>query len=599
MKLHWRLPPPLLLISTIVVGGKHLVCSFQTTTSIISSPIRNTTPLRQGIKSSEREQTKAKPQDESYFDWNQQWYPILPVSYLDDDSPVSITVLDEDLVVWKNKSGDDSSHDDVSVFLDCCPHRMAPLSTGKVVKNEETGSHNLACRYHGFEFNAKGHTTKIPMMKQTTDGTQSFKLSNLGMCARAYPTRTCGGLVYAFLGEYETEEDLPDIPTESIATKTEIENADWIFNVNPISYQGMMENTLDPTHAPFTHEGMIGFAGIPFSSSDIVPMEKFEASNFGIGGFTMSHTPYQLYTAQKGGFDKETQRTFIPPCTISVQSLPFFRKYARSFIIIKNIYLSRVYENVASILTHYFQLFVSRYYVWAFMLFSSETKMWFVPSTPTSMHVIAIIKKSPPSRIGNIAKFLDKTGSLSTFLDDFNYAMQYLSDYSYRFQSQDRMTMQGQDKRKWKLDMSQCLDLAPTVSDNGVATFQKWTQRFGGLGPFPFAPKFKTTSAEDRPDFDRELSIWDSHAKFNPRMKRILQSILTLQKVSQKCARVSFGALVSTALLPILRRKIPVAPIIASLVLSIGLIDWTRGMQRRFFGKGNETWQKSLAIWGS
>ena len=215
------------------------------------------------------------------------------------------------------------------------------------------------------------------------------------------------------------------------------------------------------------------------------------------------------------------------------------------------------------------------------------------------MHVIAIFKRSPPTRIGKIVKFLDKTGSISSFLDDVKYAKQYLNDYSYRFQSQDRITMQGQDKRKWKLDMSQCLDLAPTVSDNGVATFQKWIQRFGGLSPFPFSPKFEKTSTEDLPDFDRELSIWDSHGKFNPKMKRILQAILNLQKISENCAKVSLGALVTTSLLPILRRKVPAIPIIASLVVSIGLIDWTRGLQRRFYGKGDETWQKSLSIWGS
>lgn len=362
-------------MATFVGGKHHLVCSFQSaipttplSTNIINHALHqrsqqpyqqhrwrqglelhgdvSTTSSNEAIASSDEssetaEQNKPQQQQQEYFDWNQQWYPILPVSYLD-DKPVSITVLDKDLVVWRNKSGD--SHDVVSVFLDCCPHRMAPLSTGKVVKDEETGSYNIACRYHGFEFDAKGQTSKIPMMKQPADGTtQSSKLSKIGMCARAYPTRTYGGLVYAYLGEYETEEELPDIPMESIASETEIDNADWIFNINPISYQGMMENTLDPTHAPFTHEGMIGFAGIPFSPNDIVPMEKFEASNFSIGGFTMSHTPYQLYTAKKGGFDTETQRIFTPPCTISVKSLPFFRKYLHIHVGFTNISFKSYY----------------------------------------------------------------------------------------------------------------------------------------------------------------------------------------------------------------------------------------------------------------
>eukprot|EP00957_Ditylum_brightwellii_P110433 8422016-Ditylum_brightwellii.AAC.1 len=188
MKLHLSL-----LISTFV-GGKHLlVCSFRSVATI---------PARRPLSTEINYALHHRPQP-----YQHRWSKGLELhdvstmsseaiaSYESSETEQNRTTSHNKMRntltgisnVWRNKSGD--SHD-VSVFLDCCPHRMAPLSTGKVVKDEETGSYNIACRYHGFEFDAKGQNSKIPMMKAPADGTtQSSKLSKLGMCALAYPTR--------------------------------------------------------------------------------------------------------------------------------------------------------------------------------------------------------------------------------------------------------------------------------------------------------------------------------------------------------------------------------------------------------------------------
>lgn len=87
------------------------------------------------------------------FNFFQQWYPILPIADLKPDRPLSPRILDTKLVIWKPR---DSSH--YSAFLDHCPHRLAPLSEGRI--DEKTG--HLECCYHGWQFNEQGTCTKIP-----------------------------------------------------------------------------------------------------------------------------------------------------------------------------------------------------------------------------------------------------------------------------------------------------------------------------------------------------------------------------------------------------------------------------------------------------
>lgn len=76
---------------------------------------------------------------EDGFDWCAHWWPILPVCCLDKERPQGIMVLGVRYVVWWDKVGQDWR-----VFADQCPHRLAPLSEGRILPNGE-----LMCSYHG------------------------------------------------------------------------------------------------------------------------------------------------------------------------------------------------------------------------------------------------------------------------------------------------------------------------------------------------------------------------------------------------------------------------------------------------------------------
>jgi hypothetical protein len=73
------------------------------------------------------------------FDWHTEWFPLAPVHDLDKDAPNKLTLLGKDLVVWFHRPSARWQ-----AFADVCPHRLVPLSEGRV---EPTGV--LQCAYHG------------------------------------------------------------------------------------------------------------------------------------------------------------------------------------------------------------------------------------------------------------------------------------------------------------------------------------------------------------------------------------------------------------------------------------------------------------------
>jgi hypothetical protein len=62
------------------------------------------------------------------------WIPLGSASCLDGLTPTQITVCGLDLVVWqsKDKTSKKGALGTFSAFMDACPHRLAPLSHGRV-----------------------------------------------------------------------------------------------------------------------------------------------------------------------------------------------------------------------------------------------------------------------------------------------------------------------------------------------------------------------------------------------------------------------------------------------------------------------------------
>lgn len=119
-------------------------------------------PLTEPSKTPENEpEVEAKAEK---FDWYSQWYPVMPICDLDKRKPHGKKVMGLDVVVWW-----DRNEGAWQVFDDACPHRLAPLSEGRI---DQWG--RLQCVYHGWCFNGSGECKLIP--QAPPEGTQVITL---------------------------------------------------------------------------------------------------------------------------------------------------------------------------------------------------------------------------------------------------------------------------------------------------------------------------------------------------------------------------------------------------------------------------------------
>jgi len=70
----------------------------------------------------EKLQEQEEGMSDGVFSWWNHWYPVSLIEDLDPSVPTPFQLLGRELVVWKDKQGE------WRVFLDKCPHRLAPLS---------------------------------------------------------------------------------------------------------------------------------------------------------------------------------------------------------------------------------------------------------------------------------------------------------------------------------------------------------------------------------------------------------------------------------------------------------------------------------------
>jgi len=177
------------------------------------------------------------------------WFPVASVLELDPARPTPVQIDGLRLVVWRTPAGGDDQEGTWHVFADACPHRLAPLSEGRI----ETTTGCLQCAYHGWEFDASGSCQRIPQMDEESS---KRARSNPRAKANAYPTRVCFSLVWVWLGTQE-----PNSSPEDYFAGTELEEQKVFLTLTrdmPYGYDGLIENLLDPSHVPFAHHGLQG-----------------------------------------------------------------------------------------------------------------------------------------------------------------------------------------------------------------------------------------------------------------------------------------------------------------------------------------------------
>lgn len=130
------------------------------------------------------------------FNFFHHWYPVTPVKDLRPNYPIAVTVLGVTIVIWKPRNSEY-----YQAFLDQCPHRLAPLSEGRV--DEHSGY--LMCSYHGWQFDAQGVCQAIPQADPDFRPEQRPQL-----CATVLPCQEANDLLWVW----------PDAQSADLASQT-------------------------------------------------------------------------------------------------------------------------------------------------------------------------------------------------------------------------------------------------------------------------------------------------------------------------------------------------------------------------------------------
>ena len=231
------------------------------------------------------------------FSWTKQWYPVLPISYLEGAGPIPVTLLGKNLVLWRNAQNQWVAMDDR------CPHKLAQLSLGHVNTQGQ-----LVCRHHGWEFDGSGKCVAMPMIED--EKALSTACHSDRACIPTYPTQSLQGLLWVWpdaqTGPEEWQNRQPAVMPDCGFDTDSTDSIDWGLSDVPVGYTVSVESSFDPSHAQFLHEGIAGF-----SPATAIPMAEYqlEGTLSATLGFTLKHSGYNQFNQ-----GMEATRQFTPPC---------------------------------------------------------------------------------------------------------------------------------------------------------------------------------------------------------------------------------------------------------------------------------------------
>ena len=185
-------------------------------------------------------------EDEPLKDWLDAWFPVMFSAEVSDESPTAAMVFERPIVLFKDKQSGE-----VRALHDQCPHRLAPLSDGRLTTDGTTGETVVECSYHGWQFEGKcGTCTKLPQLEASKPIRDFYG-------AQPYPIQEAQGIVFVYLGANASRAEklpLPLVP--------ELDQEGWIYEQDymrdlPYDYTTLVENIIDPSHVPVSHHGTV------------------------------------------------------------------------------------------------------------------------------------------------------------------------------------------------------------------------------------------------------------------------------------------------------------------------------------------------------
>ncbi|HEY3699482.1 MAG TPA: aromatic ring-hydroxylating dioxygenase subunit alpha [Spongiibacteraceae bacterium] len=204
------------------------------------------------------------------------WYGVSYSDELKVGEVKPIAYFGKQLVLFRTESGE------AKVLDAYCPHLGAHLGHGGKVQGE-----NIACPFHGWQFNGSGQCAAVPYAKNMPP-----KVANGKQAIYAYPTVERNQMIWTWYHPHRIE------PTHAVPVIPEFESSDWViverlewkFNV---IMQDAAENACDAAHFVYVHgttevpAGEIEFDGIKRIGKYIAKVPKIlEDGSFDPSGAT-------------------------------------------------------------------------------------------------------------------------------------------------------------------------------------------------------------------------------------------------------------------------------------------------------------------------
>ncbi|UVO27452.1 aromatic ring-hydroxylating dioxygenase subunit alpha [Bradyrhizobium arachidis] len=199
-------------------------------------------------------------------------------------------ILGMDLVVYRSEAGRAIALDDA------CPHRLAPLSMGKLRGDA------IECGYHGMTFGPEGRCVRIPGQPVIPPNAR----------VPSYPLHEKMGLVWIWPGEAALADPslIYDLPQHGEPGWHAAEGDALRIETN---YLNLADNLCDPAHVSFVHLSTLGN-----SASEEIPVEhSFGERGVLVWRWIKSAPPIPLF-AKYGNFQGHVDRwhyyDYIAPC---------------------------------------------------------------------------------------------------------------------------------------------------------------------------------------------------------------------------------------------------------------------------------------------
>ncbi|CAL8461986.1 g1517 [Coccomyxa elongata] len=470
------------------------------------APEVEASPAIEDLPSSLEQETQKELQP---FNWAKQWYPMAFVQDLNAKVPHPVELLSQRLVLWCDGEGE------WRCFQDKCPHRLAPLSEGRIEPSDGT----LMCSYHGWRFDGDGKCTDIPQSLDAKANAAAY--TNPRSCAVSHPTKVLQGRVWvwgeggprAFIDSAAVQPAyVPELAVEEGIRHASGAEAVY-FSVPytrdfPYAWDVLAENLLDPSHVNFSHHGVIGNRYLEESGlTNITAGPEPAAAPSPRDTLSME---VESWVRQAGKVDKWVVQ-FIAPCLIQWKfTVPWGN------------------QNVLN--------------------------LYMVPTAPgrcralVDMHTPA---KGMPLLAYLALKYL-KMPSWFIHLTSSNVILD--GDTALLHWQGHVVAKEAQQGRSWRKAF-----FMPTPADRYVAKFRQWVDERGGGGPTQYGPDSPLPPLETRKEV--VLDRWNGHTKHCSHCQKGYRAMQVAQIVA-----AALGTLCTLSLSAALGRGIPLLSRVPSLL---------------------------------